>query len=170
MKKSKASETFSNFIIAVGVILAVSYPVLAISTCFRAVYQIFENDPTNTPLLTLIAAGCYILATIGFARQPRADVEPPKREPRTFFGRWYRDLTPQTAWRISVYVLVFETILTIVVGTLSYVRPDLLGRNVWSYFGRDYGYFPLIQPLLGIAWLFNRVTLQNYQIGTYTSS
>ena len=35
----------SGFIAAAGVILAISYPILAISTGFRAVYQLFFLEP-----------------------------------------------------------------------------------------------------------------------------
>lgn len=159
-------SALSNFIFAAGVILAISYPVLALSTGVRAIYQIFEGDPTNSPWLTLIAALCYIVATIGFAKQPRDDdaAQPPKPA-RTALGRWYRSITPQQAWRISVYVLCFESLLTLIVGLESTLGLGWFGRNVWQYFGRDYGYFPLVQPLLGIAWLFHPNTLRRYGIG-----
>ena len=160
----KEQGAFANFIVAAGVILAVSYPILAISTGFRAAFQLLEAEASNAPVLSLLAALCYTLATIGFAKQPRDGRPEPTKPPRTPLGRWYRNLTPQQAWRISVYVLVFESIMTIVVGTMSFVAPDIFGRNVWSFFGRDYGYFPLLQPLLGIAWLFNATTLRNYRI------
>ena len=151
---------WQGFVQAAGVILAISYPVLAISTGFRAVFQLFEQDPTNSPGLTLIAATCYTLATIGFAKQPRSDR--PTKEPRTFLGRLWQSIPVQTGWKISAYVLIFETILTLVIGTMSYTHPEVFGRNVWEFFGRDYGYFPLIQPLLGLAWLFGPQTLRAY--------
>ncbi len=162
--QGKQQGAFANFIVAAGVILAVSYPILAISTGFRAAFQLLEREPSNSPWLSLLAALCYTLATIGFAKQPRANKPAQTKPARTPLGRWYRALTPQSAWRISVYVLAFETVLTIVIGTMSFVAPDVFGRNVWEFFGRDYGYFPLIQPLLGIAWLFNSNTLRNYRI------
>ena len=161
---------FSNFIVAAGVILAVSYPVLAISTGFRAAFQLIEAEPTNSPVLSLLAAICYTLATIGFAKQPRGQAIAPTKPARTPIGRWYRALTPQAAWKISVYVLVFETVMTLIVGGLSVAGADIFGRNVWHLFGQDYGYFPLLQPLLGIAWLFNRITLDNYGIGAETNA
>ncbi len=155
-------NALAGFIQAAGVILAISYPVLALSTGVRAVYQIVEGDPTNSPWLTLLGAGCYTLATVGFARQPRPDgSQKPARSP---IGRWWEKIPPLTAWKISVYVLAFETAMTLVVGTLSYAAPDIFGRNVWQFFGRDYGYFPLVQPLLGLAWLFNRQSLAAYGV------
>lgn len=138
MQKKPDTNPLTNAIVAAGAILAVSYPVLALSTGVRAVYQIFKNDPSDSPWLTLLAAGLYLAATIGFV----------KRE------RW--------AWRLSVGTLGFETVMTFIVGTLSIVAPDVFGRNVWQFFGRDYGYFPLFQPLLGIAWLFHPTTRRLY--------
>ena len=154
----------SGFIQAAGVILAISYPVLALSTGVRALYQIREGDPTNSPWLTLLGALLYSLATIGFAKQPQTEKRPNPKEPRTALGRWWRAIPPLTGWKISVYVLVFETIVTLLIGTMSYTHPDFWGRNVWQFFGRDYGYFPLVQPLLGLAWLFNRRTLTAYGV------
>ncbi len=133
----------SPFIRRAGTILAFSYPVLAISTGFRAVYQLFlREDIVNTtgPLLSAVAAFCYLTATIGFA----------------YRRRW--------AWWLSVLILGFESLMTLIVGTLSIVNPDLIGSTVWRWFGIDYGFFPLIQPLLGLAWLFHRETLQSYGI------
>lgn len=158
-----SSSTFSNFIVAAGVILAVSYPVLAISTGFRAAFQIMEGETSNSPWLTLLGALCYTVATIGFAKQPR-DAAAETKLARTPWGKWYQNLTIENAWRISVYVLVFESVMTVVVGGLSVAGFDVFGRNVWQFFGADYGYLPLIQPLLGILWLFNPVTMRRYGI------
>ncbi|MGB1250702.1 MAG: hypothetical protein ACPG8W_08840 [Candidatus Promineifilaceae bacterium] len=158
-----SNSTFSNFIVAAGVILAVSYPVLAISTGFRAVFQLLEQEPSNSPWLTMVAALCYTVATIGFAKQPRDRAQAPKPA-RTPFGKWWQALTPAAAWRISVYVLIFESIMTVIVGGLSVAGFEIFGRNVWQFFGADYGYLPLIQPLLGILWLFNPVTMRRYDI------
>jgi hypothetical protein len=131
-------ERVSNAIVAAGTILAISYPVLALSTGVRAIYQIYRAEPENSPWLTLLAAALYLAATVGFVKRQG----------------W--------AWKLSVGTLGFETLLTLIVGTLSVVAPDVFGRNVWQYFGRDYGYFPLFQPLLGIAWLFHPATLRLY--------
>lgn len=134
-------DGLSGFIRAAGVILAVSYPVLALSTGFRAVYRLFfKADVVDylPPTLSAIAALCYLLATFGFA----------------YRKKW--------AWQLSVGVLGFETLMTLVIGGLSFIYPDEIGRTVWRAFGADYGYFPLIQPLLGLAWLVHPVTLQAY--------
>jgi hypothetical protein len=133
----------SGFIRAAGVILAISYPVLAISTGFRAVYQLFfKEGVTNylAPALTAVAALLYLVATVGFAVQKK----------------W--------AWRVSVVALGLEMILVLTVGTLSFFYPDEIGRTVWRHYGVDYGFFPLIQPLLGLLWLFHPKTMEVYGI------
>lgn len=144
--QSTAANGLSGFIAAAGVILAVSYPVLAISTGFRAVFQIIEEDPANSPYLTLLAALMYAVATVGFVVK----------------RRW--------AWRLSFGILIAESILTLLIGTLSLTNPDLIGRNVWQFFGRDYGYFPLFQPLLGLAWLIHPLTRATYGISSSSSA
>lgn len=133
----------SPFIRRAGTILAISYPVLALSTGFRAVYQLFLKEGVASytgPTLSAIAALCYLTATIGFA----------------YRRRW--------AWWLSVSVLGFESLMTLIIGTLSLINPELVGSTVWRLFGIDYGFFPLIQPLLGLAWLFHAETLQSYGI------
>ena len=133
----------SPFIRRAGTILAVSYPVLALSTGFRAVYQLFlKEDVVSSlgPILSAVAALCYLTATVGFA----------------YRRRW--------AWWLSVLVLGFESLMTVIVGTISVINPELIGGTVWRWFGIDYGFFPLIQPLLGLAWLFHSETLQSYGI------
>jgi len=128
---------------AFGRILAVSYPILALSTGVRALYQLlFKAGVTDylPPALSALAGCLYLLATIGFV----------------YRRAW--------AWRLSVAVLALETVLTLLVGGLSLVYPVLVGATVWRHFGADYGYFPLFQPLLGLAWLLWPETLRRYGI------
>jgi hypothetical protein len=123
----------TEMVTVLGYILAVSYPLLALSTGVRALFQIFFKEGVlnyMAPSLSLAAALCYLTATIGFA----------------YRARW--------AWRLSVGVLAFETALTLLVGALSLLIPATIGRTVWRHFGADYGYFPLFQPLIGLIWLF----------------
>ena len=137
-------NALSGFIRAAGVILAISYPVLALSTGTRALYQLFFKEGVTDllpPLLSAVAAVCYLLATVGFVVR----------------RHW--------AWRLSVSMLVFELVMVLLVGTLSTIMPDTIGRTVWANFGADYGYFPLIQPILGLAWLFHRETRAAYELG-----
>ncbi len=136
-------NVLSDFAELSGKVLAVSYPVLALSTGVRAIFQLFFKEGITDnlpPLLSALAATCYLLATIGFVVRQR----------------W--------AWQLSVGVLAFETLMTLVVGTLSITHPALIGRTVWRWYGADYAFFPLFQPLLGLAWLFRGDTLRAYGV------
>jgi hypothetical protein len=139
-----ASPWVANVAKPAGYILAVSYPVLALSTGFRAVYQLFFKDGGAIhglylpPLLTGVTALCYLVATFGFA----------------YRCRW--------TWWLSVAVLALEISLALGVGIWSLVDPVTVGHTAWRHFGQDYGYFPLFQPLLGLLWLFWPPTLRQY--------
>jgi hypothetical protein len=134
---------WANLVSPAGYILAFSYPVLALSTGVRAIYQLLIRDDITymlPPTMSGIAALCYLLATIGFA----------------YRRRW--------SWWLSVSVLAVETTLTLAVGFWSILDPTAVGRTVWRNFGEDYGYFPLFQPLIGLAWLFWPQTIRAYRI------
>jgi len=120
----------------IGYILGISYPLLALSTGARGFYQFFfREDYTRLgPALSVLTALLYLIAAIGFFKRT---------------ARW---------WHISVYALGVETILTLIVGTLSFIIPDVIGSTAWRHFGRDYGFFPLFQPLLGLIYLLWRPT------------
>lgn len=140
---SKREALWANVVSPAGYVLAVSYPILALSTGTRAVYQLFfKADVANyLPVyLSALAALCYLTATIGFA----------------YRRRW--------TWWLSVGALGFETLMTLIIGVWSFVDPDLIGRTVWRHFGEDYGYFPLFQPLFGLVWLFWPLTMEAYGI------
>ncbi len=133
-----------------GYILAVSYPVLALSTGVRAIVQLArvmtDGDFATIlpPAMSAVAALCYLAATVGFA----------------YRRKW--------SWWLSAGVLGLETVLTVVIGVWSYIEPALIGRTVWRHFGEDYGYFPLFQPLLGLVWLFWRETQRAYGFSQHT--
>lgn len=133
----QVKEPYRQFITISGTVLAISYPLLALSTGVRAIYQAFSIGGIG-PTLSGVAALCYLTAAIGFA----------------YRRRW--------AWQLSLAVLAFETGMTLLVGTLSFVYPELIGRTVWRHFGADYGYFPLFQPLIGLAWLIWPETRRAY--------
>lgn len=137
-------ESFAGSLVSTfGYILAVSYPVLALSTGTRALYQLFvkEGVTDNLPaIMSGVAALCYLLATIGFA----------------YRRRW--------SWWLSISVLAFETAMTLIVGIWSYIDPELFGRTVWRHFGEDYGYFPFFQPIIGLIWLLWPSTMVAYGI------
>lgn len=159
---SEPLSPLSGFIQASGAILALSYPVLALSTGVRAIYQLGEGDPANSPWLTLIAATCYTIATIGFVKQPRPAPKNAKPPRQGWLSRQWQAISPLQAWKISLAMLALEMVMVLLVGALSYTDVGWFGRNVWQFFGRDYGYFPLIQPLLGLAWLLHPYTRRLY--------
>lgn len=135
----------TELVSVLGYILSVSYPVLALSTGVRALFQLFLKEGVVNylaPTLSLMAAVCYLTATIGFAHR----------------RRW--------AWLLSVGVLAFETVLTLLVGSLSLIIPETIGRTVWRHFGADYGYFPLFQPVIGLVWLFWPSIMQQYGLSS----
>ena len=143
LAQPETQSAWTRFLITCGYILAVSYPLLALSTGVRALYQLFLKEGGTDylgPAMSGVAALCYLTATIGFA----------------YRKKW--------AWQLSVGVLGFETVLTLIVGTLSFIIPDVIGSTAWRHFGADYGFFPLFQPLLGLAWLFWPETLRTYGI------
>lgn len=142
--EQKPTDSFEGFISAAGTILAISYPVLALSTGYRAVYRLFFKDGDVNVFgssMTLVAASCYLIATIGIVMRERWGTK---------------------AWWLSVGVLGFETTMTLLIGTLSFIIPEQIGSTAWRHFGADYGFFPLIQPILGLAWLFNKRTMAAY--------
>jgi len=140
---SRREALWANVVSPAGYVLAVSYPILAISTGARAIYQLFFRTDIDYYLpvyLSAFAALCYLTATIGFA----------------YRRRW--------TWWLSVTALGIESFMTLIVGTWSFIDPDFIGRTVWRHFGEDYGYFPLFQPLLGLVWLFWPLTMEAYGI------
>jgi hypothetical protein len=149
MTDNESNTFLSNFVSVAGYVLGISYPVLALSTGVRALYQIFfRADITNKlgPTLTAVAAVIYIIAAVGFMRR----------------RKW--------AWRMSVGALVIETLGVVVVGLLSFVAPQMFEHTVWRHFGQDYGFFPFFQPLLGLSWLLWPETLKAYGIASRRDS
>lgn len=137
-------KTQSDFIKVSGAILALSYPILALSTGVRSLYQLLLKEGVTDyfgPAMSGVAALCYLLAAVGFGVR----------------RRW--------GWWLSVGVLGIETFLTLLVGTLSLIYPEMIGGTVWRAYGADYGYFPLVQPLIGLAWLIWPETRRAYGIG-----
>lgn len=142
-EQQRVDALWENVVSPIGYILAVSYPILALSTGARALYQLFVRDDITYYLPVImsgVAALCYLTATIGFV----------------YRRRW--------TWWLSVVVLAVETTLSLVVGIWSFVDPALIGRTVWRHFGADYGYFPFFQPMLGLIWLLWPNTLRAYGI------
>jgi len=118
----------------VGRVLVIVYAIMALAATGRSFVQIVR-DFDEAPLaytLSAVAAGVYILATLALV----------------FSGSrgWYR-----VAW----VAIVFELVGVLIVGTLSFVLPDLFAHSatVWSWFGFGYLFVPLVLPFLGLWWL-----------------
>jgi hypothetical protein len=116
-----------------GRVLIVVYGLLALAATGRSIYQI-ASDFEKAPLayaLTGLAAVVYIVATIALILPGRF---------------WYR---------VAVITIGFELVGVLVIGTLSLVDPVLFpDKTVWTFFGRGYGFVPLVLPILGLIWLW----------------
>ncbi len=115
-----------------GRVLVAVYGIFALSATARAAVQIagkFDDAPLAY-LLSALAGVVYILATVGLAGT----------------WPWARTL----AWA----AVGFELTGVLVVGTLTVLDaaafPD---DTVWSFYGRGYGFVPLMLPLVGLWWL-----------------
>jgi len=129
----------------IGRVLVLVYAIMALAATGRSFYQIvakFDEAPLAYTL-SAVSALVYILATLALI----------------FSGSraWYR-----VAW----VAILFELIGVLVVGTLSFVLPDLFAHpSVWSWFGGfapypvdgkfyfGYVYVPLVLPFFGLWWL-----------------
>lgn len=115
-----------------GRVLIAVYAIFALSASARAGVQIagrFAEAPVPYAL-SGIAGLVYILATIGLAgRGPGAR-------------------------RLAWAAVSFELAGVLVVGLLSVLDAgDFPDDTVWSFFGRGYGFVPLVLPLVGLWWL-----------------
>lgn len=133
-RKGKDSGTKPGRSTGLGRIIIAVYGVLALSATIRALYQIFFRDFSEAPVaytLSLLSGLVYILATFSLASSK------PK------------------AWLVSLFAVSFELVGVLVVGTLSFTHPELFAHaSVWSFFGKGYGYVPLVLPIVGLWWLY----------------
>ena len=123
----------SSRAVGVGRVLIAVYAILALGATARSVVQLatkFEVAPVAYALSGL-AGLVYILATVALVGRGTA---------------WYR-----VAW----VTIIFEFIGVVVVGSLSVFDAALFPSDtVWSFFGRGYGFIPLVLPVLGMLWLY----------------
>ena len=109
-----------------GRLLVAVYAVFALSASSRAALQLateFERAPVAY-LLSAVAAGVYLIATVALARGAR---------------------------RLALATVLFELVGVLVVGTLTVVDADLFpDQTVWSGYGAGYGFIPLVLPVLGL--------------------
>lgn len=125
-------ETRSDRLTGLGRALIMVYIVLALAATFRSLYQImvkFDEAPLAY-VLSAVAGVVYIVASIALIKR-------------------------RGAWRIVAWTaLIFELAGVLIVGTLSFVQPELFAHpSVWSWFGAGYLCIPLVLPILGLIWL-----------------
>jgi hypothetical protein len=117
-----------------GRVLIFTYAVFAVAATGRSVYQL-ATQASEAPVpyaLSALAAVVYVAATLGLARE----------------GEGWR----KVAWTACG----IELVGVLVVGTLSVLDEDLFPDDtVWSAYGVGYGFFPLVLPFAGLAWLWH---------------
>lgn len=123
----------------VGMLIITAYGIFAVSSFARAFYQIVpfpDEDKVQFPdaplalSLSAFAAAVYIVATVALAR------------------------SSARAWRVALAAVLMELTGVIAVGLWSVVQPEMFEvATVWGEFGRDYGWVPLLLPLVGLFWL-----------------
>lgn len=117
----------------IGRVLVVVYAIMALAATGRSFVQIVQRFD-EAPLaytLSAISAVVYIVATLALV----------------FAGSrgWYL-----VAW----ITILFELVGVLVVGTLTFVLPELFAHpTVWSWFGTGYLFVPLVLPFFGLWWL-----------------
>ncbi|WP_462418406.1 hypothetical protein [Kytococcus sp. Marseille-QA3725] len=115
-----------------GRVLVAAYAVLALAATGRSVLQLvsyFDRAPLAY-LLSTVAALIYLVATVAMVRGGAG-------------GR-----------RIALVAVSVEMVGVLAVGALSMLDPVLFpDETVWSDFGRQYGFVPLVLPAIGLWWL-----------------
>jgi len=115
-----------------GRVLVAVYAVLGLSATVRGAYQVlarFDEAPLAY-LLSLFAGLVYVVATVALVRSTPA------------------------SWRVALAAVLVELVGVLAVGTLTVLdAADFPDGTVWGHYGRDYGWVPLVLPLLGLAWL-----------------
>jgi hypothetical protein len=122
----------SSRAVGAGRVLIAVYAVLALAATGRSVFQILEQFD-EAPLaytLSALAAVVYIVATASLITRGR------------------------TSYAVAWATISFELAGVLIVGLVTVLDPELFPDDtVWSWFGRGYGFVPLVLPVLGIVWL-----------------
>jgi len=116
----------------VGRVLIAVYAILALAALGRSGFQLATkfNDAPFAYVLSAVAAVVYVVATISL-------------------------IAPGRVWtRVAWITISFELAGVLVVGFLSVFVPTLFQHHtVWSIYGIDYVFLPLVMPILGLLWL-----------------
>jgi len=118
--------------VGLGRVLIAVYALLALAATGRSVFQI-TTQFGEAPLaytLSALSAVVYIVATVALIAPGQG---------------WYA-----VAWA----TISFELVGVLIIGLVTVLDPELFPHDtVWSFFGRGYGFVPLVLPVLGILWL-----------------
>lgn len=118
--------------VGLGRVLIAVYALLALAATGRSVFQI-ATQFSEAPLaytLSALSAVVYIVATVALIGRGQG---------------WYA-----VAWA----TISFELAGVLIIGLVTVLDPELFPHDtVWSFFGRGYGFVPLVLPVLGILWL-----------------
>lgn len=117
----------------IGRVLVIVYAIMALAATGRSFVQIVQKFD-EAPLaytLSAVSAVVYIVATLALV----------------FAG--------SRTWYVVAWIAIcFELVGVLVVGTLTFVLPELFAHpTVWSWFGAGYLFVPLVLPFLGLWWL-----------------
>lgn len=115
-----------------GRVILALYLVFVIGTVSRSAAQIstrWEQAPLAYAL-SAVAAAIYLVALVSLS------------------------LRGTRAWWVSLVALSVELAGVLVVGTWSYLAPQMFpDQTVWSHFGQGYLFIPLVLPVVGLWWL-----------------
>jgi hypothetical protein len=115
------------------VALLAAYSILALAAVGRSTYEVvakFDEAPIAYTF-SVIAAAVYLIAC---------------------WAIWRGDALGIKVGKIAC---TFELIGVLVIGTLTTLGDSAFDvGTVWSYYGRDYGWLPLVVPALALWWLY----------------
>ncbi|MBP1241589.1 cytochrome bd-type quinol oxidase subunit 2 [Frigoribacterium sp. PvP120] len=118
--------------VGLGRVLVAVYALLALAATGRSVFQIAEQF-SEAPLaytLSALSAVVYIVATVALVKRGT------------------------TSYAVAWATISFELAGVLIVGLVTALDPALFPDDtVWSFFGRGYGFVPLLLPVLGMIWL-----------------
>lgn len=115
--------------------LLAAYSILAFASVGRSTYElIFKFDEAPIPYtFSTIAAIIYVVAC---------------------WAIWRGDRTGIIVGRIAC---TFELVGVLTIGTITVLGDSAFDvGTVWSFYGRDYGWLPLLVPALALWWLFKQ--------------
>jgi hypothetical protein len=115
-----------------GIVLITLYGIFALAAGARSTVQIatrFDEAPVAYAL-SAVAAGVYILATLGLAGDSSG----------------FR--------RLALVACTIELAGVLAIGTYSRLDPEAFpDETVWSGYGSGYLFIPLVLPVIGLYWL-----------------